>query len=111
MVRTENGTKLPAIFRSGKFDEWRERERVDVPKVVRQSMPLKDLLSRSGVKRQAPNPSLPRKKAKVHHLALDDLLWKSIPRPTVSGLDGDAKPLDKLRGDHERRVRYVNKKR
>ena len=52
-------------------------------------MPLKDLLSRSGVKRQAPNPSLPRKKAKVHHLALDDLPWKSIPRPTVSGLDGD----------------------
>ncbi|KAJ7579187.1 P-loop containing nucleoside triphosphate hydrolase protein [Mycena floridula] len=33
MVRTENGTKLPASYRSGRFDEWKSKARVSVPRV------------------------------------------------------------------------------
>lgn len=33
LIRTESGLKLPASFRSGRFDEWRREQRVDMPKV------------------------------------------------------------------------------
>lgn len=33
IIRTESGTKLPASFRSGRFDEWRKKQRMDLPKV------------------------------------------------------------------------------
>ena len=78
MVRTENGTKLPASFRSGRFDEWREKKRVDVPKVGERESGLAGIVG--GTKRFK------------HHKIVD------------------AKPLDKLRGDYERRVRHVKKR-
>lgn len=33
MIRTEAGTKLPATFRSGRFDEWKKKNKVDFAKV------------------------------------------------------------------------------
>jgi ATP-dependent RNA helicase DDX54/DBP10 len=33
MVRTESGTKLPASYRSGRFEEWKAKTRVNLPKV------------------------------------------------------------------------------
>jgi ATP-dependent RNA helicase DDX54/DBP10 len=33
MVRTESGVKLPASYRSGRFDEWRAKARVSLPRV------------------------------------------------------------------------------
>lgn len=33
MVRTESGAKLPATYRSGRFDEWKTKQRVGLPKV------------------------------------------------------------------------------
>ncbi|CCM01114.1 uncharacterized protein FIBRA_03162 [Fibroporia radiculosa] len=33
LVRTESGVKLPATYRSGRFDEWKARSRVSLPKV------------------------------------------------------------------------------
>ncbi|PWN26385.1 DEAD-domain-containing protein [Jaminaea rosea] len=33
IIRTESGTRLPASFRSGRFDEWKKRERRDLGKV------------------------------------------------------------------------------
>lgn len=33
LVRTENGTRLPATYRSGRFDEWKAKSRVTLPKV------------------------------------------------------------------------------
>ncbi|WFD32156.1 RNA helicase [Malassezia sp. CBS 17886] len=33
MIRTETGLKLPASFRSGRYDEWRRTQRVDMPSV------------------------------------------------------------------------------
>jgi ATP-dependent RNA helicase DDX54/DBP10 len=33
LVRTENGTKLPATYRSGRFEEWKTKNKVNVPKI------------------------------------------------------------------------------
>jgi hypothetical protein len=33
MVRAESGVKLPASYRSGRFDEWRAKARVSLPRV------------------------------------------------------------------------------
>ncbi|KDN42411.1 DEAD-domain-containing protein [Tilletiaria anomala UBC 951] len=33
LIRTESGLKLPATFRSGRFDEWKREQRLDMPKV------------------------------------------------------------------------------
>ncbi|KAJ7084419.1 P-loop containing nucleoside triphosphate hydrolase protein [Mycena belliarum] len=33
LVKTENGTRLPATYRSGRFDEWKAKSRVTLPKV------------------------------------------------------------------------------
>lgn len=33
MVKTESGTKLPATYRSGRFDEWKTKMRVSLPRV------------------------------------------------------------------------------
>jgi ATP-dependent RNA helicase DDX54/DBP10 len=33
MVRTESGVKLPASYRSGRFDEWRVKARASLPRV------------------------------------------------------------------------------
>ena len=33
LVKTESGARLPASFRSGRFDEWKAKKRVIIPKV------------------------------------------------------------------------------
>jgi ATP-dependent RNA helicase DDX54/DBP10 len=33
MIRTESGTKLPATYRSGRFDEWKKQHHVSLPRV------------------------------------------------------------------------------
>lgn len=33
MVKTESGAKLPATYRSGRFDEWKQQHRVSIPRV------------------------------------------------------------------------------
>jgi ATP-dependent RNA helicase DDX54/DBP10 len=33
MVKTESGTKLPTTYRSGRFDEWKAKTRVSLPKI------------------------------------------------------------------------------
>ena len=33
LVRTENGTRLPATYRSGRFDEWKAQHRVSLPRI------------------------------------------------------------------------------
>ncbi|KAH9858801.1 DEAD-domain-containing protein [Lenzites betulinus] len=33
MVKTESGAKLPATYRSGRFDEWKAKSRVSIPRV------------------------------------------------------------------------------
>lgn len=33
MVKTDSGTKLPATYRSGRFDEWKAKNRTSLPRV------------------------------------------------------------------------------
>ncbi len=33
LVKTENGVRLPASYRSGRFEEWKSRSRVSVPRI------------------------------------------------------------------------------
>jgi len=33
LVKTEGGTRLPATYRSGRFDEWKAKSRVSLPKI------------------------------------------------------------------------------
>ena len=40
MIRTESGLRLPASFRSGRFDEWKREKRIDMPKVGQQEAEL-----------------------------------------------------------------------
>jgi ATP-dependent RNA helicase DDX54/DBP10 len=82
MVRTESGTRLPATFRSGRFDEWKAKSRMSLPRIGEVENPSQNWRKRSG-------PGGHRfKHTKVV----------------------EAKPLDKLSKDYERKVRQLNKK-
>jgi ATP-dependent RNA helicase DDX54/DBP10 len=80
MVRTENGTKLPATFRSGRFDEWKVKRKLDVPRVgERESSSVRGRMGGGG-------------KRFKHHKVVE------------------AKAIDKLRDDYERKTRQLKKK-
>ncbi|KAJ6625611.1 P-loop containing nucleoside triphosphate hydrolase protein [Mycena sp. CBHHK59/15] len=80
LVKTENGTRLPATYRSGRFDEWQAKSRVTLPKVG-----------------EAENEGLQRRKPGIGGQRFRHN--KVIP----------AKPLDKLGNDYERKVRQFKK--
>ena len=79
MVRTENGSLLPATFRSGRFDEWKSKSRVALPQVGEAENSSNDTRKHAGVRRFKHN---------------------RIVAP---------KPLDKLSKDYERKVRQQKK--
>ena len=39
LIRTESGARLPASFRSGKYEEWQAKKRVSVPRVGDAELP------------------------------------------------------------------------
>lgn len=80
LVKTESGQKLPATYRSGRFDEWKAKSRVSLPRVGEQEA--------EGVQRRGGPGG--RK-------------WKH--NQVVA-----AKPLDKLGKDYERKIRQQKKK-
>lgn len=82
MVRTENGTKLPATFRSGRFDEWKSKSRVSLPRNG----------ETENASRGSKKPMGPGGHRFKHHKIVA------------------AKPLDKLSTDYERKVRQGKKK-
>jgi ATP-dependent RNA helicase DDX54/DBP10 len=81
MVRTENGSLLPATFRSGRFDEWKSKSRVALPQIGEAEN------SSTGTRKHA-KPGVRRFK------------HNRIVAP---------KPLDKLSNDYERKVRQQKK--
>lgn len=76
LVKTESGLKLPMTYRSGRFDEWKAKSRVSLPKVGE----AEPETARSGA-----------------GLGPGGRKWKH--KQVVA-----PKPLDKLRGDYERKV-------
>ncbi|KAG6811535.1 hypothetical protein H0H92_006968 [Tricholoma furcatifolium] len=81
LVTTESGAKLPATYRSGRFDEWKAKTKVSLPKVGEAEI--------EGSKRQTGGSGGHRYR---HNAA--------IP----------AKPLDRLHVSYERKLRHNNKK-
>jgi ATP-dependent RNA helicase DDX54/DBP10 len=58
MVRTESGIKLPASYRSGRFDEWRAKARVSLPRIG-EAVPERPTLSRKRFKHTSFTPAKP----------------------------------------------------
>lgn len=82
LVKTENGTRLPATYRSGRFDEWKAKSRVSLPKIG-EAEP-------EGTRgRRGAGPG-----------------GRTFRHNKVAS----AKPLDKLSNDYERKVRQMKKK-
>ncbi|KIM69754.1 hypothetical protein SCLCIDRAFT_1208269 [Scleroderma citrinum Foug A] len=79
LVRTESGTRLPATYRSGRYDEWQKKAKVTMPKIGEQELAGPREAGGIGGKR-----------------------WR---HNKVS----EAKPLDKFRKDYERKVRQLKK--
>ncbi|KAI0675232.1 DEAD-domain-containing protein [Trametes maxima] len=77
MVKTESGAKLPATYRSGRFDEWKAKSRVSIPRVGE--------AEDEGPRRGGAHGPGGRKYRHKQVVA--------------------AKPLDKLRGDYEKKVK------
>lgn len=48
LVKTESGAKLPASFKSGRFDEWKSKNRTSMPKVGEAEGPANGRSSRQG---------------------------------------------------------------
>jgi ATP-dependent RNA helicase DDX54/DBP10 len=81
MVKTESGIKLPASYRSGRFDEWKAKNRKGIPRVGEEE--AMGSRAMGGGK--------------------DGRKWKHSKTE-------EAKPLDKLRTDYERKSRQLKKK-
>lgn len=81
LLRTENGTQLPATYKSGRFDDWKKKARVSLPKNGEREM------ERRGAGAAGPGGRR----------------WK---HNKVT----EAKPLDKLSNDYERKSRQLKKK-
>lgn len=81
LIKTESGAKLPISYRSGRFEEWKNKNRADVPKVG-------ELESSRTAFHRRPNGS------------------KKFQHSKIS----TAKPLDKLAHDYERKLRITKKK-
>ncbi|KIM75501.1 hypothetical protein PILCRDRAFT_673146 [Piloderma croceum F 1598] len=82
LVKTENGTRLPASYRSGRFDEWKAKSRVSLPKVGEAETEWTRGRRGSG----------PGGRTFRHNKVVA------------------AKPLDKFSNDYERKIRQMKKK-
>ncbi|EIN11681.1 DEAD-domain-containing protein [Punctularia strigosozonata HHB-11173 SS5] len=81
MVKTESGTKLPATYRSGRFDEWKAKTRNNLPRVG-------EMEQEGSRARRSGGPG-----------------GRKFKHNKVT----EAKPLDKLSKDYERKVKQVKR--
>ncbi|OAX39981.1 DEAD-domain-containing protein [Rhizopogon vinicolor AM-OR11-026] len=81
LLRTENGTRLPATYKSGRFEDWKKKSRVSLPKIGEREA------ERRGTGTVGPGGRR----------------WKHTKVT-------EAKPLDKLNNDYERKSRQLKKK-
>lgn len=82
LVKTESGIKLPATYRSGRFDEWKAKSRVSIPRIGEtegQSAPRRGAAGAGG------------RKYRHNQVA-------------------EAKPLDKLHKSYEKKIHQQKKK-
>mgnify|MGYP002759002294 FL=1 len=89
LIRSETGLKLPASYRSGRFDEWRKEQQVEMPRVGDDERTMS-----ASAKRMA--ASLPR--AAPRHRGFHHTQTKA------------PKPLDKARSDYGRKLKARQRK-
>jgi len=82
LVKTESGTKLPATYRSGRFDEWKAKTHSSLPRVG-------EMEGEGAHSKHSSGPGGHRFK---HHKITE------------------SKPLDKLNTDYERKTRQMKKR-
>jgi ATP-dependent RNA helicase DDX54/DBP10 len=87
MVRTESGARLPASFRSGRWEEWKTKQRVRLPKIGEDEGDAARFVGRGA----GGGPDSGGKR--FRHSKMEE-----------------AKPLDKRSTDYERKVRQMKKK-
>ena len=66
MVRAESGIKLPASYRSGRFDEWRAKARVSLPRIG-EAVPERPPQSRKRFKHTSTAPARPLDKLATNY--------------------------------------------
>ncbi|EOR03745.1 ATP-dependent RNA helicase DBP10 [Wallemia ichthyophaga EXF-994] len=85
LIKTESGTRLPATFKSGKFDEWRKKHKMELPRTGETEEKNHKALAMNM------NGGLGGKKYRHHKTT-------------------EAKPLDKKDKNYEKKVQNRNKK-
>jgi ATP-dependent RNA helicase DDX54/DBP10 len=81
IVKTESGTRLPATYKSGRFEEWQHKNKVSLPRAGEEELPqAKRFRGFVGGK-------------KFRHTKITD-----------------AKPLDKSSYNYDRKVRQIRKR-
>ena len=81
LVKTESGVKLPATYRSGRFEEWKAKSRVSLPRVGENEGQTTQRRGNTGAGGRK---------------------WKHTQQ-------AEAKPLDKLHKNYDRKVRQLKK--
>lgn len=110
LVRTENGTRLPATYRSGRFDEWKQKNRVSLPKVG-EAEPM----GLQGRRNSGPGGRTFRHNKETAAKPLDKLSnsyerkARQLKKQQTSAADDGATPRPSARGKGEGRGRYAGK--
>ncbi|TFK21967.1 ATP-dependent RNA helicase DBP10 [Coprinopsis marcescibilis] len=108
IIRTESGTKLPATYRSGRFDEWKAKNRVSLPRIGEdeQTNPR----ARTGGKKFKHNQTTAAKPLDKYDKNYDRKLKKLKSKESGDG-DGQAAPAVKgaKKGPAKRTTKHGSK--
>lgn len=104
MVKAESGIKLPATYRSGRFDEWRAKARVNLPRVG-EAEPERRLPNRKRFKHSSVTAAKPLDK-----LAIDyERKARVQKRVEAVGADPQGQPTRKAHHSTNATSRYRGK--
>jgi ATP-dependent RNA helicase DDX54/DBP10 len=112
MVTTESGVKLPATYRSGRFDEWSAKARMSLPRVG-DVEPERRVPDRKRFKHNSTTAAKPLDKLATNYERKARFQKKAEAASTDAGGDGSAKkahynvkePKNRYRGKSVGRVR------
>ena len=104
MVRAESGIKLPATYRSGRFDEWRAKARVSLPRVG-EAEPERRLPNRKRFKHSSVTAAKPLDKLATNYER------KARVQKRVEAVSADPREQPTRKGHHNTNVtsRYRGK--
>lgn len=101
MVRTESGIKLPASYRSGRFDEWQAKARVSLPRVG-EAVPERPSLGRKRFKHTSTTLAKPLDKLATNYERKVRVQKKAETVDTVVGGESGRKGSHRTKGPTKR---------